>query len=364
VEDVEGPVSFDRFAGRRVLVTGHTGFKGAWLVSWLLDLGAEVAGYALEAEEESHFRAADLARRMAHHVGDIRDAEKLRRVATDFRPEIVFHMAAQPLVRLAYAEPRETIEVNALGTVNLLEAVRAAGSVRACVAITSDKCYENNEWDFAYREDDTLGGHDPYSASKAAAEVLIASYRRSFIAATGCGLASARAGNVIGGGDWSRDRIVPDCVRALMSDQPVNLRNPSATRPWQHVLEPISGYMALASALLDDPVKYASAFNFGPRDSRPMSVERLVESFVAAWGSGRIERAVERGAPHEAKLLRLSIEKAAAVLGWTPSLDAPTAIQWTVDWYRAWAKGTRGAALAETTLGQIRRYRAEMEKAR
>ena len=322
------------FRDRRVLVTGHTGFKGSWLSICLLQAGAKVCGYALAPRTpRDNFVLAGLARRLEHHEGDVRDVAKLQGVFAAFRPEIVFHLAAQPLVKQSYAEPAETFSVNLLGTVQVLDAIRATPECRTAVMITSDKCYENREWARGYREDDQLGGHDPYSASKATAEIAVAAYRRSFFRPQGRGLATARAGNVIGGGDWSPDRLIPDCIRSLEKNETIVLRHPHATRPWQHVLEPISGYLRLAAALAENPGQFDDAWNFGPDPESTFTVQQVVEQVVRHWGAGRFEATGERTV-HEAGLLALDIARAQQHLHWQPTWDTPTAIEQTVRWYR------------------------------
>jgi CDP-glucose 4,6-dehydratase len=363
---LEGLVMFGgRFAGTRVLVTGHTGFKGSWLCEWLLGLGAEVTGIALEPDTEpSLFRLLGLERRLAgHRILDVRDHAALLATVREARPEIVLHLAAQPLVRLSYREPKATWDVNVGGTVNLLEAVRATPGVRACVVVTSDKCYENREQLWGYRESDAMGGHDPYSSSKGAAELAVASWRRAFLHdPTGCRLASARAGNVIGGGDWSPDRIVVDFVTAIAAGRPLRLRNPGATRPWQHVLEPLSGYLWLAARLLDeDGPRFADGWNFGPADASVSTVGDLANRLVAAWGSGRVETPGSAGQPHEAGLLKLDVSKAAALLGWHGLWDVQRTVTETVAWYRAHHTG--GADLAGLTRHQIAAYTADAQAA-
>ncbi len=326
------------FAERRVLVTGHTGFKGSWLAEWLLGLDAQVTGYALEPPTDPGlFQELGLDQRMHHHIGDVRDLQELTRVMTDARPEIVFHLAAQPIVRLSYDEPVMTYETNVMGTVNLLEAVRGCESARAVVIITSDKCYENRETGQSYREDDAMGGYDPYSSSKGCAELVTAAYRRSFFGdGTAVRVASARAGNVIGGGDWAPDRIVPDCVRALQANTPILVRNPDAVRPWQHVLEPLSGYLHLASRMWSGSNKYDGAWNFGPRPQAAVPVRDVVDAIIAAWDSGSWEQPPEAGAqPHEAHLLALDITKARDLLGWEPAYSAQQAFETTAAWYGA-----------------------------
>jgi len=345
------------WSGRRVLVTGHTGFKGSWLSHWLLSEGAVVAGYALAPDTEpSLFNLLGLAGRMTHQIGDVRDATLLAKTVADFRPEVVLHLAAQPLVRRSYAEPRLTWETNVGGTVNLLEAVRACPSVRSCVVVTTDKCYENREWVWGYREDEAMGGHDPYSSSKGAAELAVASWRRSFLhGASACRLASARAGNVIGGGDWSADRIVTDFVLAIRAGQPVRLRNPHATRPWQHVLEPLSGYLHLAWKLAGDHGEdFAQAWNFGPADASVTTVENLARQLVAAWGAGAVEIDQSPKQLHEATLLKLDCSKAAQRLGWHGSWDVATTAERTALWYRAHYNGTAARALVDADLAAFR----------
>ncbi|NTW52397.1 MAG: CDP-glucose 4,6-dehydratase [Chlorobiaceae bacterium] len=330
----------DFWAGKKVLVTGHTGFKGSWLSIWLNMLGADVAGYALEPlTSNDNFVLSGIGARMRHEIGDIRDFQRLGRCFESFRPEIVFHLAAQPLVRESYKTPRETYDVNVLGTVNLLECCRLSDSVRVIVNVTTDKCYENREWVWGYRENDRLGGHDPYSSSKACSEMVTEAYRRSFFdprdfARHGKSLASARAGNVFGGGDWQVDRIVPDCIRHLERGHSVPVRSPSAVRPWQHVLEPLSGYLLLAARMFNDPSPYAGAWNFGPEDSSFLNVGTLVDSIVKAWGAGAWEDRSLPGAVHEAHLLKLDIAKARALLGWSPLWDIERAVLETVNWYR------------------------------
>ena len=326
--------------GKRVFVTGHTGFKGSWLCQWLLMLGAEVRGYSLEPPTDpSLFVALGLGSDLDHRIGDIRNAEALATSMREFKPEIVFHLAAQALVRLSYKEPRLTYETNVMGTLNLYEAVRACESVRVVVAITTDKCYENKEWVWGYRENDPMGGYDPYSSSKGCAELLSAAYRQSYFNPEQYGkdhhvaLATARAGNVIGGGDWASDRLVPDCVRALAKDVVINIRSPRATRPWQHVLEPISGYLQLAQKMLEDGIVYSEGWNFGPGEDCVMDVETVVKSVIEAWGSGRYEMSQDADF-HEAHLLKLDISKAKTLLGWSPHLVFNDAIMKTVEIYK------------------------------
>ncbi len=329
------------FCGRRVLVTGHTGFKGSWLSEWLVGLGAQVTGVSLEPETDpSLFRLLDLEHRIAsHRIVDIRNAAALSHAFAEAQPEVVLHLAAQALVRRSYAEPTVTWDTNVGGTLHVLEAIRQTASVRACVVVTSDKCYENREWIWGYRECDPLGGHDPYSASKAAAELLVTSHRRSFFSpaqGSACRLASARAGNVVGGGDWSQDRVIVDFVRAITMGRPLVLRHPNATRPWQHVLEPLSGYLHLAAKLLqDDGERWAEAWNFGPSETNVATVADLAGRMIAAWGHGSVAPAHERDARHEAGLLKLDCTKSAIQLGWRGAWNLDETVQRTVDWYRS-----------------------------
>lgn len=357
---MEGLVAEARRAlsGRRVLVTGHTGFKGAWLTEWLLDMGAEVTGIALEPDTEpSLFAALGLGARIRDLRIDIRDFAALSSAVAEARLEVVFHLAAQALVLPSYEHPRETYETNVMGTVNVLEAVRACGGVRAVVNVTSDKCYENREWVYAYRENDPMGGFDPYSSSKGCAELVTAAWRRSFFAEDGAPrLASARAGNVIGGGDWALHRILPDCARALVAGEPIAVRNPGAVRPWQYVLEPLAGYLGLAAKLLGEGgEEFADGWNFAPRPMSHLTVAEVVDAFVAAWGSGSWEATGAAG-PHEARFLKLDATKAADLLGWQPVWDAPEAIARAARWYRAFAEEP-GSAL-DRTRADIRDYEA------
>ncbi len=348
------PALFDGvYAGRRVLVTGDTGFKGSWLCAWLSSLGAVVGGYALAPPTDpSLFELAGLGGEVAHVAGDVRDLAALRSAVAAFEPELIFHLAAQPLVRASYGDPVGTFATNVMGAVNLFEAVRVCPSVRVVVNVTSDKCYENPGAGTAFREGDPLGGHDPYSASKACAEVVTAACRRSFFgAASTVRIASARAGNVIGGGDWADDRLVPDCVRAIVAGREVVVRRPAAVRPWQHVLEPLSGYLWLGARLLLDGQRRDGAWNFGPGAHAAMPVAAVVEAFLAAYGAGswRTDAAGE-DQPHEAAALLLDGEKARAELGLRPVWDVGSAIARTAAWYRLWGAGgadLRGALQAD-----------------
>ncbi len=352
----EGP--FDgAYAGRTVLVTGHTGFKGSWLSLWLTALGADVVGYALEPPTDpSAFEVLGLEEHVTDERGDIRDLERLRSVFDHYQPEAVFHLAAQPLVRPGYDQPVLTYETNVMGTVNVLEAVRSTPSVRAVVAVTSDKCYENREWEYAYRENDPMGGHDPYSSSKGCAELVVAAYRRSFFADRLAPLvASARAGNVIGGGDWAADRLIPDCVRALSDGLEVLVRNPGSVRPWQHVLEPLAGYLWLAACLLEGDRSLASAWNFGPGPAGHETVAEVVAAFAGSCGSlGWKTAEPAPGRPHEAGTLKLDIAKAADVLGWRPVWETGKAVEKAAAWYRAHLGGD--ADLRRFSLDQIAEY--------
>lgn len=342
------------FRGKRVLVTGDTGFKGSWLCLWLNELGAEVAGYALPPKyDDDHFNLLRLNRLIRHTNADVRDYAKLASVMQKFKPEFVFHLAAQALVRVSYDEPKSTFDTNVGGSVNVLEAVRNTPSVRSLVYITSDKCYRNNEWVWGYREHDTLGGRDPYSASKAAAEIVFDAYRQSYFAPRVLGAASVRAGNVIGGGDWSEDRIVPDCLRALRARQPIVLRNPDATRPWQHVLEPLGGYLMLAARLYKEPRQFSGAWNFGPASDAAHTVGELAQRIVQTWGSGKITVRRPRNAPHEASLLHLNCDKARFELGWKAAWNFEKTVDETVRWYRDVMGGADVRALGRD---QIMRY--------
>lgn len=344
----------DVLKGKRVLVTGDTGFKGSWLSLWLYILGAHVMGYALPPEDEKQlFAALQLDRFITHVDGDIRDLEKMSLVFNDFQPEFVFHLAAQALVRRSYQDPKLTIDTNVGGSVNVLEAVRATPSICSLIFVTSDKCYRNHEWIWGYRENDPLGGHDPYSASKAAAEIIFSSYVDSFFyQRRNLGISSVRAGNVIGGGDWSTDRIMPDIIRALEAGQPIVLRNPGARRPWQHVLEPLYGYMLLAVKQYQEPEKYSGAWNFGPRIESIRTVEELARE-VLSWGKGTIAIESDSNAPHEAGLLNLNCDKANQVLGWWPRWDFATTIAKTVEWYKGVADGLSGEQLIRKQIQEF-----------
>jgi CDP-glucose 4,6-dehydratase len=335
------------YAGRRVFVTGHTGFKGSWLSSWLLALGADVTGYALEPPTQpSLFDALDLSASMRHVVADVRDAVRLEREVSATRPEVVFHLAAQPIVRESYVRPRDTFETNVMGTVNLLEAVRVCPSVQAVVVVTSDKCYRNRDDGRRFREDDALGGRDPYSASKACEDLVGTSYGASFLHDRGVAVATARAGNVIGGGDWAPDRLVPDCVRALEAGLPVEVRSPDAVRPWQHVLEPLSGYLLLGVGALEAGGATEGAWNFGPsRDDSGLAVRWVVERFIGEWGTGAWAPASGGAdAPREALHLDVDSDKAASRLGWVPVWGSLEAVRRTAAWYRRFAADPGAAA--------------------
>ena len=346
----------DAYRGKRVLLTGHTGFKGSWLSLWLERLGAASTGVSIDIPTSpSLFELAGVADVLDHLFGDVRDAEAMTRLVKKVRPDVVFHMAAQPLVRLSYTEPLATLATNVMGTANVLEAVRAAARPCAVVVVTSDKCYHNDGRREGYRETDCMGGHDPYSMSKGAAELVVDSWRSSYFSAPGSPvqLASGRAGNVIGGGDWAADRIVTDCIAALGARQPVGVRNPLATRPWQHVLEPLSGYLMLGERLLTGEA-VAEGWNFGPDPDNIRTVGELVEQLLAECGSGSAAEQAEPDAPKEAFALSLNIDKARERLGWRPVWDFERTIAETASWYKAWQKGDE--PIRALCAGQIERY--------
>jgi CDP-glucose 4,6-dehydratase len=330
------------YSGKRVFVTGHTGFKGSWLTQWLLLLGAEVTGYSIGVPTRpSLYESLGLSGQIRDVRGDVRRLEDVQTAMAEAVPDAVIHMAAQALVLPSYADPLTTFETNVMGTANVLEAARHCRSVQSVVIVTTDKCYANNEWQYGYREGDALGGHDPYSASKAAAEMVVASYRSSFFDVEGTvgkrtGVASVRSGNVIGGGDWAADRLVPDCMRALMQGDPIVVRNPHSVRPWQHVLEPLSGYLWLGALLARDPAAYGGAWNFGPDPESAVSVEQLVGQVCQAWGGAvGFETAGSGQSINEAGILRLDCTKARSQLGWRPVYDVDEAVRQTVAWYRS-----------------------------
>ncbi|GAC1621941.1 MAG: CDP-glucose 4,6-dehydratase [Nevskia sp.] len=323
--------------GKRVFLTGHTGFKGGWLSLWLQSMGAQVHGFALAPQTiPSLYEEARVTEGMSSTVGDIRDLHSVLSSMRAFSPDIVLHMAAQPLVRRSYVEPVETYATNVMGTVHVLEAARSAGNVRVIVSVTTDKCYENREWVWGYREDEPMGGYDPYSNSKGCAELVASAYRRSFMEKEGIALASARAGNVIGGGDWALDRLVPDVLRAFELGKPVIIRNPNSIRPWQHVLEPLSGYLVLAQRLWTDRGAVAEGWNFGPRDEDARPVQWIVERMASLWGSGASWQLDGSDNPHEAGYLKLDISKAHHRLGWVPRWSLGEALQRILDWHKAW----------------------------
>lgn len=351
------------YRGRRVLVTGHTGFKGSWMTAWLSMLGAEVLGYSLEPNTEpSLFKSVDVEGLCQHVVGDVRNLDNLKSIISEFQPDYVFHLAAQALVRFSYDEPIDTIQTNVLGVANILEALRKTKKPCSVVIVTSDKCYENKEWQFGYRENDRMGGHDIYSMSKGVAELLLESYRKCFfhpkrLSEHGISVASARAGNVIGGGDWALDRIVPDAIRSLSLKQSVPVRNPHAVRPWQHVLEPLGGYLLLGAVLSKDGQgAYCEGWNFGPQMESSRTVQELVEGVVQHWGDGKWEDRSDHNSPHEAGMLRLSIEKAQTKLGWKPVWGFQAMLEKTVAWYKKYYSGLNVNEMRDASFEQIKEY--------
>ena len=345
--------------GKQVLITGHTGFKGSWLSLWLQSLGANVVGYALSPPTSpSLFEIAHAAEGMVSILGDVRDLEHVQAVIVEYKPEIVVHLAAQPLVPYSYRNPVETYATNIMGTVNVLEALRQSRGVRVIVCITSDKCYENREWFWGYREIEPMGGHDPYSSSKGCAELIISAYRSSYFPPEeyrrhGVALASARAGNVIGGGDWAKDRLVPDIVRAIMADRPAIIRSPNAIRPWQHVLEPLNAYLCLAERLWERGSEFAGGWNFGPNDEDARSVSWVVEHLIDLWGENARWQLDSLQHPHEATYLKLDCSKAKSLLGWSPKLDLSTTLEWIVEWYRGYQQKQN---MRQLTEAQITRF--------
>jgi CDP-glucose 4,6-dehydratase len=345
--------------GKKVLLTGHTGFKGSWLSVWLQMLGAEVVGYSLPAPTQPClFELAQVSDRLHSIIGDVRDLEHLGRTIKKYQPEIVIHMAAQALVRESYRNPVDTYAINVMGTVNLLEAVRQVGGVKAVVNVTSDKCYENQEWFWGYRENEALGGYDPYSSSKGCSELVTSAYRNSFFHPMnydkhGVGIATARAGNVIGGGDWASDRLIPDILRAWQTGEKVVIRNPNAVRPWQHVLEPLSGYLTLAEYLYKDGATYSGAWNFGPDESDTKTVGWIVEQMANLWGKEADWVQENLSQPHEANYLKLDCSKARSQLKWQPKLDVKTALAWVIDWTKSLHYG---ANMRDFTLDQVNQF--------
>ena len=377
----------DIYKNRKVLITGHTGFKGSWLAIWLKELEADIIGYALDPPSDpNNFQATNLREKITHIHGDIRDLDGLMETFKKYQPEFVFHLAAQPLVRLSYDEPKLTFDTNVGGTVNVLEAVRLTPSVKVLVNITSDKCYENKEWIWGYRENDPMGGHDPYSASKGCAELVFNAYLKSFFSqknpgdmtrihqnSVSCpqdsqiGAASARAGNVIGGGDWGVDRLVPDCIRALSGHQPIGIRSPHAVRPWQHVLEPLSGYLRLGALLSQDPKKYSGAWNFGPDDGSHLTVAEMADRLIQYWGDGSWSGTDLKSVPqgdslHEANLLKLNCDKAHAELNWHSILTIDECLQMTADWYKRFYYGNSNTKIYDLCVEQIHSYMGRATK--
>ena len=350
-----------KYYGKRVLITGHTGFKGSWLTLLMIELGAHVKGYSLKPNTEpNHFDLLKLEDDIDHVIGDIRDYNSLLKCINDFKPEIVFHLAAQPLVKKSYEEPLLTLDTNIMGTANLLEAVANCESVKSLVCITSDKCYENYEWIWGYRENDTLGGHDPYSSSKAAAEIIFSSYQRSFFEKRkNLGAGTTRAGNVIGGGDWSDDRLIPDCIKAIESNDSINIRSPLSTRPWQHVLEPLSGYILLGIKLLEDPKFFSGAWNFGPSQLDSMTVKEVVVKMTSFFKHENVLfEENNKNNVHEAGLLQLNCDKAIQYLKWNSRWNSIKSLEATSEWFKVFMSNGN---IREKTLGQIYEYFEELK---
>ncbi len=348
----------DFYKNKKVLVTGHTGFKGAWLSLWLHNMGAEVCGYSLAPNTSpALFEELNLAEDISGIIGDIRDSEKLAKAFADFKPDIVFHLAAQPLVRLSYFDPLNTYETNVIGSLKVLEAARKTPSVRAFVNVTTDKCYENKEVKRAYVEEDAMGGYDMYSSSKGCVEIMSSSYRRSFLD-NGYAMATARAGNVIGGGDWAPDRLIPDCIRSFFKGEPVVLRYPNAVRPWEHVLEPLSGYLMLAEKLWQNGKDFAEGFNFGPGEESFVTVEEIVQKIIAAFGCGELI-INQQDNLHEAGLLMLNVDKAKKRLGWEPTLNIDETVAWTLEWYRHFYN--KDTDIKDFSVQQIKEYEHKSE---
>ena len=329
-------IDYEIFKNKKVLITGDTGFKGSWLAYWCYHLGAKVFGFALPPERNyDHYTLLGLEQLILHQDGDIRNFSQVHKFITEIKPEFIFHLAAQPLVRKSYNDPKITFDTNVGGSVNIFEAVRVTPSVKVLITITSDKCYKNKEWCWGYRENDELGGKDPYSASKAASEIVFIGYKNSFFDNRQLfAAASVRAGNVIGGGDWSADRIVPDCIRALINNEPIQLRNPHSTRPWQHILEPLSGYLLLASRMYENPKSFGESYNFGPEGRRMFTVKDVADELISVWGAGEIIIIKKDNEPEEAGLLHLNCDKAHHDLGWYSKWDFKKTIEQTAKWYK------------------------------
>jgi len=351
--------------GKRVLITGHTGFKGSWLSIWLQSKGAHIIGYSLPPPTNpSLFEIAHVAEEMISVTGDVRDLEHIQTIISKHKPEIVIHLAAQSLVRYSYNDPVDTYSTNVMGTINVLEAIRQSNSVKVALIITSDKCYENREWLWGYREDEAMGGHDPYSSSKGCAELVTSAYRRSYFSDNNSigyevHVATARAGNVVGGGDWALDRLIPDIMNAIMEDRPVIIRYPNAIRPWQHVLEPLLGYLGLAEKLWNGESKYAGAWNFGPNDEDSRPVSWVVDYITGLWGGDACWELDSTEHPHEAAYLKLDCSKAKNLLGWSPKLDLATNLEWIVEWYQAYLQEKNMRQVTET---EILRYERLLQK--
>jgi len=352
---MEKMVISEFYKNKRILITGDTGFKGSWLALWLNSLGAKVYGYALPAEiGNAHFNLLNLPNDITHIDGNLLDFDKLNQTFQDVQPKIVFHLAAQALVRLSYDKPQLTFETNVTGSVNILEAVRKTNSVKSLIYVTSDKCYKNKEWIWGYRENDELGGHDPYSASKAAAEIVFSSYRDSFFSKNkNIGVASVRAGNVIGGGDWALDRIIPDCIRSIMNKKEIEIRNPNATRPWQHVLEPLSGYMLLAKKLYEDPTQFSGSWNFGPTIESIKTVKELTEKTIGIFGKGSVIIGNTDKQKHEAGLLHLNCDKSNHQLAWNPVWNFEQTVKATIEWYKNYLNGENPKLLSLKNIDQF-----------
>ena len=340
------------YKGKRVFITGHTGFKGSWLTYLLSELGADIRGFSLEMDTEpNHFSLLNLKNKIDHVVGDITDLLSLEMALKDHQPEIVFHLAAQAIVKYSYDDPVKTFNTNIMGSVNILDSVKKCDSVKSLVFITSDKCYENYEWVWGYRENDQLGGHDPYSASKGAAELIFSAYSRSFFSVRkDLGAATARAGNVIGGGDWAINRIIPDCIRAIEDNVPIKLRNPNATRPWQHVLEPINGYLMLGALLYTNPEIYSESWNFGPSTSEVRTVKEVANDIISYIGKGSVEIENFHEMEHEANLLQLNCDKAKQILGWSPRWGSEKTIASTAKWYKVFLEGGDVESLTKSQI--------------